>query len=143
MVIMTMTPDVNVVVLDFKSTKEREMVTENEDGSFTIFINARLSYKSQLESYNHAMKHIENNDFIRDDVQNIEAVAHNIEKPIIKEEHSEFRKRILSEISKSRRRIQKELKKIEERNAWLAENDPDYWFRMEGYNLEMQRIGNI
>lgn len=37
-----MTPDVNVVLIDFKNTKPNEMVTENEDGSFTIFLNSRL-----------------------------------------------------------------------------------------------------
>lgn len=140
---MTMTPDVNVSVIDFKGIPGKELVTENEDGSYTILINARLSYEEQLKSYEHGMKHISSDDFRKNDVQKIEAVAHSNELEIVKEEHSEFRKRILSEISKSRRRIQKELKKIEERNAWLAENDPDYWFRMEGYNLEMQRIGNI
>lgn len=30
-----MTPDVNVVVIDFKTAKGNEMVTCNEDGSYT------------------------------------------------------------------------------------------------------------
>lgn len=73
---MTMTPDVNVVLIDFKNTKANEMVTENEDGSFTIFLNARLSNEGQLRAYQHAMKHIEENDFDRTDVQFIESKAH-------------------------------------------------------------------
>lgn len=139
---MTMTPDVNVVVLDFKSTKEHEMVTENSDGSYTIFINARLTYTRQLEAYQHAMKHINECDFQKTDVQTIEAIAHTSDKPLVKEELSDFHKRILAEIKKSRKRIQRELRKIEERNIWLAENDPGYWDRMEGYNLEQQRLGD-
>lgn len=140
---MTMTPDVNVCVIDFKGIPGKELVTENEDGSYTILINSRLSYEEQLKAYEHGMKHINNDDFRKNDVQKIEAVAHGHGQPIVKEERSEFHKRILSEIRRSRRRIQKELKKIEERNAWLAENDPDYWDRMEMYNLENQRLGNF
>ncbi len=82
-----MTQDVNVVVIDFKNVKGKEMVTANEDGSYTILINARLSYGSQLKAYEHAMRHINDNDFEKTDVQTIEYVAHqrptkgNIPKP--------------------------------------------------------------
>lgn len=75
MVIM-MTKDINVVLIDFPNTKTRESVTENEDGSFTVFINSRLSSNMQLEAYQHALRHIEENDFEKADVQVIEAVAH-------------------------------------------------------------------
>ncbi len=60
---MMMTPDVNVSVIDFKGIPGNELVTENEDGSYTILINARLSYERQLQAYEHAMKHINSNDF--------------------------------------------------------------------------------
>lgn len=140
---MMMTPDVNVSVIDFKGIPGNELVTENEDGSYTILINARLSYEGQLHAYEHAMKHINSNDFGKEDVQKIEAVAHSQEQPLIKEELPDFHKRILAEIRKSRKRIQRELRKIEERNAWLAQNDPSYFDRMEGYNLEFQRLGNF
>lgn len=142
MMVMTPDADINIIVMDFKNVKTKEMVTGNEDGSYTIFINARLSYESQLEAYKHALKHINNNDFEKTDVQQIEAIAHEQEKPIKKEELSEFHRRILSEIKKSRRRIQRELRKIEERNAWLERNDPGFFDRMEGYNLERQRLGD-
>lgn len=39
------------------------MVSANEDGSYTIFINARLSYEGRMKAYNHAMHHIKNEDF--------------------------------------------------------------------------------
>ena len=35
-----------------------EVVTENEDGSYTIFINSRLNHEKRLKSYLHAMNHI-------------------------------------------------------------------------------------
>ena len=76
---MTMTPDVNVSIIDFKNIPGKEMVTENEDGSFTILINARLSYEGRLQAYKHAMWHINNDDFQEaDDVQKIEYNAHGI-----------------------------------------------------------------
>ena len=44
------TPDVNVVLMDFPSKKGNEMVVPNEDGSYTILINAGLNYESQLKA---------------------------------------------------------------------------------------------
>lgn len=70
------TLDVNVVVMDFPNRKGREMVVPNEDGSFTILINAGLSHESQLEAYKHALKHINGSDFQKTDVQSIEYTAH-------------------------------------------------------------------
>lgn len=140
---MMMTPDINVAVIDFKGIPGKELVTENEDGSYTILINARLSYEGQLQAYEHAMKHINSNDFQKEDVQKIEAVAHNTEQTIIKEELSAFHKRILKEIQESRKRIQEELRKIDERNSWIAENVPSFFDQMEWNWLENQRLGDF
>ncbi len=71
-----MTPDVNIVLLDFKDTKQREMITENEDGCYSVFINSRFTRDKQLEAYKHAMKHVYGNDFQDSDVQTIESIAH-------------------------------------------------------------------
>lgn len=137
-----MTQDVNVCVIDFKGIPGKELVTENEDGSYTILINARLSHEGQLQAYEHAMKHINNDDFRKEDVQKIEAVAHGSDQ-LVKEELSEFHKRILAEIRKSKRRIQRELRKIEERNSWIAKNIPEFFEQMEGTFLEEQRLGHF
>lgn len=72
-----MTPDVNIVVIDFKTSKGKEMVSVNEDGSYTILINARLSYSAQLKAYEHGMKHICGDDFQKENVQQIEYETHN------------------------------------------------------------------
>lgn len=57
-------------------TKVHEAVCPCADG-YTIYLNARLSKERQEEAYNHAMKHIANNDFeCKEDVQTIEARAH-------------------------------------------------------------------
>ena len=43
--------DINVFLIDFKSAKVKELVTENADGSYTILINAKYSSQRQLEAY--------------------------------------------------------------------------------------------
>ena len=64
-----MTPDVNIILMDFP-----------KDGSYTIFINAALNYESQQAALKHAMSHIENDDFYKEDVQEIEYLAHTTTK---------------------------------------------------------------
>lgn len=54
----------------------REAVTPNDDGSYTILINQDLSVEQQLKAYRHAMWHVTNKDFEREDVQEIEWRAH-------------------------------------------------------------------
>lgn len=68
--------DVFVHVVDFKNTKISEAVTENCDGSYTIFLNSRMNKQKQRDSYRHALKHIEGDDFNKSDVNSIEKQAH-------------------------------------------------------------------
>ena len=44
-------------------TSIRALTVMNEDGSFTIFINCRLSFEQQKKSFLHELEHINNNDF--------------------------------------------------------------------------------
>lgn len=73
-----MIPVVNVQVLDFKTTCGSELVTPNEDGSYTVLINARMSYEAQRKALLHALGHILNDDFTKENVQEIEAAAHGL-----------------------------------------------------------------
>lgn len=117
-----MTPDVNVSLLDFKNCKGNEMVVQNDDGSYTIIINSRLSYRGQLEAYNHAMSHITNDDFSKSDTQSIEYTAHNLPasnvKPIPAQKYLDKIKRI----QKHRRKIAEKMKADEERVEFLSEH---------------------
>lgn len=58
-----MTPIINTYLIDFHNGKVRECVTENEDGSYTVFVDAALSRSEQLEAYYHAVQHIKRDDF--------------------------------------------------------------------------------
>lgn len=109
-----MTPDVNIVLLNLP-VKEKEAVTENEDGTFTIIINSRLSYDEQLKAYHHAMHHIENDDFSKNDVQSIEAIAHEVVIPVEAQRipSDRFLQRLKS-IRAERKRLQQKLQQYEE-----------------------------
>lgn len=66
--------NINVQILDFGNSIPAT-VTINDDGSFSIFLNARLSYERRLEAYLHEMRHIQNQDFCGDmSVDEMEAV---------------------------------------------------------------------
>ena len=51
---------------------------KDADGDFNIYINAALSQDGRIRAYKHELKHIENGDFERYDVQEIESRAHRI-----------------------------------------------------------------
>lgn len=119
-----MTMDVNVVVLDFKNVKSREAVTENTDGSYTIFLNARESYEQQVKSYEHALKHIENDDFKQSDVQVIEALAHDI-KPIRSNSFSIDVNKRLEFLRADKKRTQMKLLKYKRQREFLEANGVD------------------
>lgn len=70
---------VNCHLIDFPNAG-REMVVKNEDDSYTVLINAKLSEQGRLNAYSHAMQHIESNDFEKYDVQGIEADGHEIRR---------------------------------------------------------------
>ena len=55
--------NIYVHILDFKTTKIKETVTCNEDGSYSVFLNAKLTHKQQCDAYMHALGHIMQLDF--------------------------------------------------------------------------------
>lgn len=67
--------DYQVQLINFPG-KGKEAVTENEDGSYTIFINSRLSRDMQLLAYYHALRHIAGTDFEKYNADEIEYSAH-------------------------------------------------------------------
>ena len=71
-----MTNDIIVKLIDFPTTA-KEAVTENEDGTYTVFINAKLTREKQLEAYMHALGHIMGNDFEKENADEIEFIVHN------------------------------------------------------------------
>lgn len=71
--------DYTVKLIKFPSGKVKEAVTENEDGSYTIFIDESLSREEQQKEFLHALSHITGDDFRKADTQKIERSAHNME----------------------------------------------------------------
>lgn len=110
--------DVFVQILDLPTTT-KEAVTYNEDGSYTIFINARMSFDNQVQAYDHALRHIKNNDFGKDDVQTIEYIAHSQEsKPAPVQKYVEE----IMAIKRRRKQLKRLMKKDEERVKFLSRN---------------------
>ncbi len=66
-----LTEDIGVYFLNM-DTAVHEEVHLNIDGSFSIFINARISHEQQMRAYHHAIKHIMENDFNKENVDDIE-----------------------------------------------------------------------
>ena len=63
-----------IVYLDGMLTNEA--ITENEDCTYTIFINQNLSEAKRLKAIQHALEHIKEKDFEKSDVQEIESKRH-------------------------------------------------------------------
>jgi len=71
--------DYQVRLINFPPGKAKEAVTENEDGTYTIFIEAALSREKQKEKFFHAMKHILQSDFDKFNADQVELDARNTE----------------------------------------------------------------
>lgn len=54
----------------------QEVVMPCADGNYTVYIDARLDNIQRQEAYQHALRHIQNDDFSKTDVQSIEYEAH-------------------------------------------------------------------
>ena len=67
--------DINTRLIDM-DVLVGEQVIKNNDDSYTILLNARLSHERQLECYKHALLHINNEDFEKYDSDEIEYEAH-------------------------------------------------------------------
>lgn len=136
--------DVFVEIIDLGSSTIPETIVKNDDGSYTVFINARFSFERQQESVQHALRHLEHNDFDKDNVQQIEFEAHQL--PIApprdlgvqnKEEVTNQRnKKIAEEAVKRRKRYERRHKKkqklLDEYEAFasrMRDEDPDFYYR--------------
>ena len=78
-----MIPEHEIFVHYIDHLGNNEAVTINEDGSYSVFLDLALSYEMQHEKYEHALRHIQNHDFEKENVQEIEAQAHNIAAPAV------------------------------------------------------------
>ena len=68
-------PDIFVHITDLPLSING-LTTENDDGSYTIFLNSRASKSQQEAAYEHELRHINGLDFRKADVDDIEQHAH-------------------------------------------------------------------
>ena len=98
-----------------------EMVAPCPDDGYTIYIDERLSDERKMKAYQHALNHINNNDWAKNDVQEIEAAAHGIpvpEKPGIFAE-------LIKRHQKSRAARKKKLDRIARKYAGMTPAEID------------------
>jgi len=108
------------------------MVVQNEDDSYTILINAKLSQDEQLKAYQHALSHIKNGDFEKSDIQNIELQAHELESPekAVPTPPADKYEKTIKRLQREKKRIQRALKaKEKEIDIILELYGPDYFFQ--------------
>ena len=67
--------DINTQIIDM-DVLVGEQIIKNNDDSYTILLNARLSHERQLECYRHALLHISSDDFEKTNADEIEYKAH-------------------------------------------------------------------
>jgi len=118
--------DVFVHIVDL-SGKVTEAVTENEDGTYTIFIDAQLAPEAQRARYEHAMRHIRSNDFEKSDVQTIEAAAHKALEEGRMPIPANIYEREIRRLRRERRRIEKQLAELQTAREQLARVEPDLY----------------
>lgn len=54
--------DINTYTLDFGNSIPAT-ATQNEDGTLSIFLNARMTYEQRLRAYAHELRHYQHGDF--------------------------------------------------------------------------------
>ena len=126
-----MIPEHEIFVHYIDHLGNNEAVTKNEDGSYSIFLDPALSYEMQHEKYEHALRHIQNHDFEKENVQEIEAQAHNTVAPAVVP-IAQNSTQTPRPARKRRRRTStsaRQWKECEERVAFMSKYDRDYAFK--------------
>ena len=138
--------DVFVEIIDLGSSTISETVVRNDDGSFTVFINARFSFERQQEPVQHALRHLEHNDFDKDNVQQIEFEAHQllsasphglgVQSKEDDKTTNQRNKKLADEAIKRRKRYERRHKKrqklLDEYEAFankMRDENPDFYYR--------------
>lgn len=67
--------DINTQLIDM-DVLISEQIVRNRDDSYTIFLNSRLNHERQMAAYWHAINHIKNGDFDKENADVIEQKAH-------------------------------------------------------------------
>lgn len=67
--------DVHVYYVDLPSGVH-EMVTPGTRDDYTVYLDSKDGRTNRIKHFSHALRHIRNRDFEKDDVQEIENTAH-------------------------------------------------------------------
>lgn len=127
--------DINIQIIDM-DVMIPEQISRNADGSYTIFLNARLTQERRFQSYQYALQHISAGDFECEDgnVQEIEMRTHAVlhtdrESPcnlLSKESEASETKytKALARIRRKKKALKKQLKEYEKDMILMNHQDP-------------------
>ena len=73
---------VNVIMADDMPIGMQEHIYKNNDDSYTIKLNAKYDQETLQNAFEHAVKHLRDDDWEKDNVQRIEADAHGLTEPM-------------------------------------------------------------
>lgn len=68
---------INIGFLEHAPARFHGMAVHNPDDSYTILLDPNDTHEQRLKTLQHELDHINNDDFHFDDIQKIEARAHN------------------------------------------------------------------
>ena len=135
------TTPINTIMMDMEIGIE-EQVCRNTDGSYTVFLNARYDHETLEKAYTHALEHIRNDDWQHENVQLIEAEAHETEKKAkrklkkLTEQEKEERARKRRERAAERRAEERNQRKrdrayklygVLDYNQWVVDRRRELW----------------
>ncbi|MCI2049024.1 MAG: hypothetical protein LKJ76_04810 [Lachnospiraceae bacterium] len=109
-----MTNTINIQIIEMK---QDEAVTENEDGSYTVFISDSLSPDARVAAYNHAIYHIDHDDFEKEDVQLVELAARGKETKAEIDPHEEWYQRMYQSAISRRKKAHSALDAYDKKRA--------------------------
>lgn len=110
---------VNTIMLDMEYGIYEE-IHKNKDDSFSIFLNSRYNSETLRDAYLHAVDHILRDDWENDDVQIIEAEAHDISRVEESEERINKYAEIIERLRNERVAVQRRLRKYEKKYADMS-----------------------
>ena len=133
-------PEYDLTIYRVPMTVGEGISPNAEDAGYTAYVNEDAEDYQAIYEALHAIKHANDHDFQKADVQQIESDAHKINEEEVKEalkEEEERKKRIARSkamIEKERKKLQKEIRAL--KKQMKQDHERDTWREAHGYNLD-------
>ena len=136
-------PEYDLTIYRVPMTVGEGVSPNAEDAGYTAYVNEDAEDYQAIYEALHAIKHTKDQDFQKDNVQQIESDAHRIDEEKVKaalQEEEKRKKRIArgkALIEKERKKLQKEMRAI--KKTIKKNKERDEWLESQGYDLDKIR----